>query len=171
MFLSSFLASNSAYSLKSFLDDRDRGTGFTRVFECSRLEDQFKIAAVKQLLLCLESPGGTHAFVTPVRHDLLHLVDDWRSILNDFGLLHTASLSSGKLLIAFCGADSQPTTILLRSLEQANRLRGLELASAVLYTAGDPYCRFSQSVEWGMIRGRVRSGNCPQVAVVGTKPF
>jgi hypothetical protein len=166
--LFSSLLTPNCHDLKGFLDDRDAGTTFIRLFQCGKTENQFKIAVVKQLLLCLESPDSDHLFVVPKENMLVHIMHEWRSNLNDLGLVHGASLS--KLQIGFRGEHGRPTTILLGALDQTYRLRGLELASAVLYTAGDFYCRFAQSHELQQICSRIRVGSCPQVAVVARRP-
>ena len=162
-------APNLDPGLKAFLDDRDGGTSFLRLFECSRLDNQFKVAAAKQLLLCLESPDSHHLFLVPEGKMLFHVMHEWRSVLNDLNLLYAATLS--RVLMGFRGGHGRPTTIQLRSLDQVNSFRGFEIASAVFYTASDSYCRFAESPELQAVRCRVRAGSCPQIAVVGSQVF
>ena len=166
-----FLEPSTAHDLKAFLGDMGGGAGaaFVQPFECSKRDNQFRVAVVKQLLLCLESPDDCHMFVVPTQDMLPHVIHGWMSSLNDLNLLYTAGLS--RLRIGFRGEHGQPTTVILGSLDKPNRFRGIELASAVFYTAGDPCCRFSQSPELDVVKCRVRAGNCPQLAVVGSKPF
>jgi hypothetical protein len=162
------LLTPGCHGLKAFLNDRDPGTAFVRLFECKKTDNQLKIAVVKQLLLCLESPDNDHLFVVPTEAMIFHILHEWWSSLSDLGLVYGSSLS--KLQIGFRGEHGRPTTIRLGVFDQANRLRGLELASAVFYTAGDPYCRFAQSDGLQQIRARIRVGSCPQMAVVARRP-
>lgn len=122
--------------------------------------------AAKQLLLCFRSQGFTHLFLEPT----IPLIDDvalpkWNELLDKYGVPHTFKASprpSFKLLLP--GGE---TPVLLRSMENYERLIGVNAASI----ATDETDTTKQEIaEKAMIKlqGRVRVGNCPQIAAAST---
>jgi hypothetical protein len=130
------------------------GSGKTRSLIC------------KQLLLCFRSQGFTHLFLEPT----IPLIDDvalpeWNILLEKYSIPHTFKVSPRpvfKLLL-----PGGPTPVLLRSMENYQRLIGVNAASI----ASDETDTTPQEIaEKAMIKlqGRVRVGNCPQIAAAST---
>ena len=121
---------------------------------------------VKQVLLCFRSQGFTHLFLEPT----IPLIDDvalptWNLILEKYGIPHTFRVSPRPVFKLLLPGGETP--ILLRSMENYERLIGVNAASI----ASDETDTTRQEVaEKAMIRlqGRVRVGNCPQIAAAST---
>ena len=121
---------------------------------------------IKQLLLCFRSQGFTHLFLEPT----IPLIDDvalptWNLILEKYGIPHTFRVSPRPVFKLLLPGGETP--ILLRSMENYDRLIGVNAASI----ASDETDTTRQEVaEKAMIRlqGRVRVGNCPQIAAAST---
>jgi len=122
--------------------------------------------AVKQLLLCFRSQGFTHLFLEPT----IPLIDDvalptWNMLLEKYSIPHTFKVSPRPVFKLFLPGGETP--VLLRSMENYERLIGVNAASI----ASDETDTTRQEIaEKAMIRlqGRVRVGNCPQIAAAST---
>jgi hypothetical protein len=123
-------------------------------------------AVVKQLLLAFRSQGFTHLFLEPT----IPLIEDvalpkWFEILERYAIPHSFRASprpTFKLRL-----PKGDTLILLRSLENYERLIGVSAASIVT----DEIDTTKQEIaEKAMIKlqGRVRVGNCPQICAAST---
>lgn len=120
----------------------------------------------KQLLLCFRSQGFTHLFLEPT----IPLIDDvalptWNSVLEKYAIPHTFRVSPRPVFKLLLPGGETP--ILLRSMENYERLIGVNAASI----ASDETDTTRQEIaEKAMIRlqGRVRVGNCPQIAAAST---
>ena len=120
----------------------------------------------KQLLLCFRSQGFTHLFLEPT----IPLIDDvalpkWNEMLERYSIPHTFKASprpSFKLLLP--GGE---TPVLLRSMENYERLIGVNAASIA---TDETDTTRAETAEKAMIKlqGRVRVGNCPQIAAAST---
>jgi hypothetical protein len=120
----------------------------------------------KQLLLCFRSQGFTHLFLEPT----IPLIDDvalpkWNEMLERYSIPHTFKASprpSFKLLLP--GGE---TPVLLRSMENYERLIGVNAASIA---TDETDTTRPETAEKAMIKlqGRVRVGNCPQIAAAST---
>jgi hypothetical protein len=120
----------------------------------------------KQLLLCFRSQGFTHLFLEPT----IPLIDDvalpkWNEMLEKYSIPHTFKASprpSFKLLLP--GGE---TPVLLRSMENYERLIGVNAASIA---TDETDTTRPETAEKAMIKlqGRVRVGNCPQIAAAST---
>jgi hypothetical protein len=120
----------------------------------------------KQLLLCFRSQGFTHLFLEPT----IPLIDDvalpkWNEMLERYAIPHTFKASprpSFKLLLP--GGE---TPVLLRSMENYERLIGVNAASIA---TDETDTTRPETAEKAMIKlqGRVRVGNCPQIAAAST---
>lgn len=121
---------------------------------------------IKQILLCFRSQGYTHLFLEPT----IPLIDDvalptWNSILEKYGIPHTFKVSPRPVFKLLLPGGETP--VLLRSMENYERLIGVNAASI----ASDETDTTRQEIaEKAMIRlqGRVRVGNCPQIAAAST---
>ena len=120
----------------------------------------------KQLLLCFRSQGFTHLFLEPT----IPLIDDvalpkWNEMLERYAIPHTFKASprpSFKLMLP--GGE---TPVLLRSMENYERLIGVNAASIA---TDETDTTRPETAEKAMIKlqGRVRVGNCPQIAAAST---
>jgi len=121
---------------------------------------------IKQLLLCFRSQGFTHLFLEPT----IPLIDDvalpkWNELLEKYAIPHTFRVSPRpvyKLLLP--GGE---TPVLLRSMENYERLIGVNAASIA---SDETDTTRPELAEKAMIKlqGRVRVGNCPQIAAGST---
>jgi len=122
---------------------------------------------IKQLLLCFKSQGFTHLFLEPT----IPLIDDvalpkWDELLQKYGIPHTFKVSPRpvyKLLL-----PGGVTTVLLRSMENYERLIGVNAASIA---SDETDTTKPELAEKAMVKlmGRARVGNCPQI-VAGSTP-
>lgn len=120
----------------------------------------------KQLLLCFRSQGYMHLFLEPT----IPLIDDvalptWNSVLEKYAIPYTFRVSPRPVFKLLLPGGETP--ILLRSMENYERLIGVNAASI----ASDETDTTRQEIaEKAMIRlqGRVRVGNCPQIAAAST---
>ena len=121
---------------------------------------------VKQLLLCFRSQGFTHLFLEPT----IPLIDDvalpkWYEILDKYNIPYRYRTSPRPVFtLLLPGGD---TPVLLRSLENYERLIGVNAASI----SGDEMDTARSEVAAKAIvklQGRVRVGSCPQLAFAST---
>lgn len=148
---------------RDFVQDfQNKYVGFCGGYGCGKTHTLVS----KQILLCFKSQGFTHLFLEPT----IPLIDDvalpkWNELLELYGIPHTFKASprpSFKLLLP--GGE---TSVLLRSMENFERLIGVNAASI----ATDETDTTKQEIaEKAMIKlqGRVRVGNCPQIAAAST---
>ena len=123
-------------------------------------------AVAKQVLLCLRSPGFAHLFLEPT----IPLIDDvalpaWFPFLEKYGIPHEFRRAPRpNITLKLPGGD---TPVLLRSLENYQRLVGVNAASL---TADEIDTTRADLVEKAIVKlqGRVRVGNCIQIATVST---
>lgn len=121
---------------------------------------------IKQLLLCFRSQGFTHLFLEPT----IPLIDDvalptWNSVLERYGIPHSFKVSPRPVFKLFLPGGE--TSVLLRSMENYERLIGVNAASIA---TDETDTTRPEIAEKAMIRlqGRVRVGNCPQIAAAST---
>lgn len=148
---------------RAFVQDfENKYVGFCGGYGCGKT---FTLVC-KQILLCFRSQGFTHLFLEPT----IPLIDDvalpkWNELLEKYAIPHTFKASprpSFKLLLP--GGE---TPVLLRSMENYERLIGVNAASIA---TDETDTTRPETAEKAMIKlqGRVRVGNCPQIAAAST---
>lgn len=148
---------------RAFVQDfENKYVGFCGGYGCGKT---FTLVC-KQILLCFRSQGFTHLFLEPT----IPLIDDvalpkWNELLEKYSIPHTFKASprpSFKLLLP--GGE---TPVLLRSMENYERLIGVNAASIA---TDETDTTRPETAEKAMIKlqGRVRVGNCPQIAAAST---